>query len=66
MDVRQSAAIYLKNVALTHWHRVDGVPPLVEQEKQTIRASILEAMMHSPTLIRYFKLFLSLNYNFLF
>jgi hypothetical protein len=52
MDVRQSAAIYLKNVALTHWHRVDGVPPLVEQEKQTIRASILEAMMHSPTLIR--------------
>jgi hypothetical protein len=52
MDVRQSAAIYLKNLATTHWHRVDGALPLLEQEKQTIRGSVLAAMMHSPTLIR--------------
>jgi hypothetical protein len=66
MDVRQSAAIYLKNLATTHWHRVDGALPLLEQEKQTIRGSVLAAMMHSPTLIRYFQPFLRLNNFFYF
>jgi hypothetical protein len=55
MDVRQSAAIYLKNLATTHWSREDGVLPLLEVEKQAIRGGILIAMEMSPTLIRYFK-----------
>lgn len=59
MPARQAGAIYLKNTVSNYWEPVKldettttPVEALGEQDKQTIRDNLIEAVIHSPDPIR--------------
>lgn len=59
MPARQAGAIYLKNTVSNYWEpvKLDETPTtpveaLSEQDKQTIRDNLIEAVIHSPDPIR--------------
>ncbi|MBN3273221.1 IPO7 protein, partial [Polyodon spathula] len=59
LPVRQAGVIYLKNMVTQYWHEGEGtgageVPgfTIPEEDRQCIRDNIVEAIMHSPELIR--------------
>ena len=61
MPVRQSGAVYLKNMCTQSWNdRVDnqGTPitdifSIHENDRVLIRENIVEAIIHAPDIIRY-------------
>ncbi|PVD34212.1 hypothetical protein C0Q70_05478 [Pomacea canaliculata] len=60
MPVRQAGVIYLKNMVTQFWSEkevenlADPVPfSIHEQDRQTIREHIIEAIIHAPDVIRY-------------
>lgn len=58
--VRQAGSIYLKNVIINNWvdqeTKIGEQIPfsIHEQDRGMIRASIVDALVHAPELIRYF------------
>ena len=60
MPVRQSGAVYLKNMCTQSWHdRIDGhgtpitdVFSIHENDRVIIRDNIVEAIIHAPDIIR--------------
>lgn len=56
--VRQAGAVYLKNIISNSWadHEVGSGEPIPfsihEQDRAMIRASIVDAIVHAPDLIR--------------
>uniref|UniRef100_A0A665TGQ4 Importin N-terminal domain-containing protein n=1 Tax=Echeneis naucrates TaxID=173247 RepID=A0A665TGQ4_ECHNA len=58
LPVRQAGVIYLKNMITQHWSGGDGsgtetpVNNIPEEDRQFIRDSIVEAIIHSPERIR--------------
>uniref|UniRef100_A0A4W6DD61 Importin 7 n=1 Tax=Lates calcarifer TaxID=8187 RepID=A0A4W6DD61_LATCA len=58
LPVRQAGVIYLKNMITQHWSDGDGsgtetpVNNIPEEDRQFIRDSIVEAIIHSPERIR--------------
>ena len=61
MPVRQSGAVYLKNMCTQSWHdRVDShgtqvsdVFSIHENDRSVIRENVVEAIIHAPDIIRY-------------